>query len=357
MNALIMDTNFEFVCVLDDYESFIWSDRYNAYGDMEIYAPVEAVFYQFIKDGYYVCCSESEHVMIVDEIEIDTDVESGNHLTVKGRSLESILERRIIWEQTVLDGNFQNGIKKLLTDSIISPAIAARKIPNFIFKESTDERITALTVQAQFTGDNLYDSIKALCEANNVGFKVTLNDSFQFVFELYIGTDRSYEQTTVPYVIFSSRFDNIINSNYYESKKDMKNVALVGGEGEGSERRYTTVNGNGGDDTTSGLDRRELFVDARDISSKVDDKTLTEEEYTAQLKERGADKLLEVTSVANFEGEVDATQLYVYGRDFFIGDIVEVANEYGKEGRSRVSEVMYTNDTSGISIVPTFTTV
>ena len=40
-----------------------------------------------------------------------------------------------------------------------------------------------------------------------------------------------------------------------------------------------------------------------------------------------------------------------------IGDIVEVANEYGKEGRSRVSEVMYTDDTSGISIVPTFTTV
>ena len=98
-------------------------------------------------------------------------------------------------------------------------------------------------------------------------------------------------------------------------------------------------------------------MDARDISSKVDDKTLTDEEYTAQLKERGADKLSEVTSVANFEGEVDATQLYVYGRDFFIGDIVEVANEYGKEGRSRVSEVMYTDDTSGISIVPTFTTV
>ena len=34
MNALIMDTDFEVVCVLDDYESFIWSDRYNPYGDM-----------------------------------------------------------------------------------------------------------------------------------------------------------------------------------------------------------------------------------------------------------------------------------------------------------------------------------
>lgn len=357
MNAYIMDTNFKVLCVVDDYESFIWSDRYCAYGDFEIYAPAKAAFYEFIQKEYYIWCSESEHLMIIEKVEINTDIEDGNHLTVSGRSLESILDRRIVWTQTILDGNFQNGIKKLLTDNIISPANTARKIDNFIFKESTDSRITALKVSAQFTGDNLYDSIKALCESNGVGFKVTLDESFRFVFELYMGTDRSYDQNTVPYVVFSPNFENIINSKYYESNSDLKNVALIGGEGEGSERRYTTIGGNGADTSCSGLERRELFVDARDISSKVDDHTLTEDEYNAQLQQRGFDKLSENIEVTNFEGQIDTSLLYVYDRDFFIGDIVQLENEYGKEGKSRVEEVMYSEDTSGVSIVPTFTAV
>ena len=357
MNALIMDTSFNVVCVVDDYESFIWSDRFCAEGDFEIYAPVKAQFNSYIKEGYYLWSSKSEHLMIIEDIEIDTDIESGNHITVTGRSLESILRRRIVWTQTILSGDFQNGIKKLLTDNIISPTISARKITNFIFKESTDSRITSLKVEAQFTGDNLYDSIKALCESNKVGFKVTLNSSFQFVFELYMGTDRSYDQSKVPYVVFSPNFENIINSKYYESSKDLKNVALIGGEGEGTDRRYTVIAGNGGSESTSGLERRELFVDARDISSKVDDKTLTEAEYNAQLQQRGADKLAENKQVTNFDGEIDTTQLYVYGRDFFVGDIVQLENEYGKTSCSRVEETMYSEDANGVGIVPTFTAV
>lgn len=159
------------------------------------------------------------------------------------------------------------------------------------------------------------------------------------------------------YVVFSPNFENIINSNYYESDRDLKNVALIGGEGEGAERRYTTIAGNGATTSCSGLERRELFVDARDISSKVDDRTLSESEYNAQLQQRGSDKLSETISVTNFEGQIDTTQLYVYGRDFFIGDIVQLANEYEKEASSRVEEIMYTDDTSGISIVPTFTAI
>ncbi len=54
----------------------------------------------------------------------------------------------------------------------------------------------------------------------------------QFVFELYAGFDRSYDQTENPYVIFSPKFENIINSNYIESKASLKTVTLVGGEGE-----------------------------------------------------------------------------------------------------------------------------
>ena len=197
------------------------------------------------------------------KIQITSDTEDGNHVTVTGRSLESILDRRIVWGQKLLSGNLQNGIKTLLNENVISPSDSNRKIPNFIFKESIDPAITKLKLEAQYTGDNLYDVIQKICEEQGIGFKITLNDEKQFVFELYAGSDRSYDQTENPYVIFSPKFENIINSNYIESKASLKTVTLVGGEGEGAGRRYTTVGGG------SGLNRRELFTDARDISSNV----------------------------------------------------------------------------------------
>ena len=75
------------------------------------------------------------------------------------------------------------------------------------------------------------------------------------------GADRSYDQFTNPYVIFSPKFENVINTNYLESKKTLKTVTLVAGEGEGADRRITTVACASGAGT--GLNRRELYTDAR----------------------------------------------------------------------------------------------
>ena len=198
----------------------------------------------------------------------------------------------------------------------------------------------------------MYDVIKALCEEAGIGFKVTLNSSKQFVFELYHGSNRSYDQEENPYVIFSPKYDNIINSNYIESKASLKNVTLIGGEGEGSERRYTTVG------VASGLDRRELFTDARDISSDIGDgQTLSTEEYTAQLQQRGKEKLAENINVVSFEGEIETTIMFKYGIDFFMGDIVQFANEYGHESKVRVIEMVRSEDEDGCSAYPTFETV
>ena len=265
MDLMVLDTNLDAIKVVDQYESFIWTDRYYQSGDFELYMPMTTSILDYIKQDYYIQRRGTDRLMIIEKLLIETDTESGDHITVTGRSLESILDRRVIWGQILLTGNLQNAVELLLDDCIINPSNTNRKIPNFIFKASTDPRITALTIEAQYTGDNLYEVIQKICEERGLGFKVTLNENKQFVFELYMGIDRSYDQTEVPYVVFSPSFDNIISSNYMESKSSLKNVALVGGEGEGSARRYTAV-GN-----LVGLNRREMFVDARDISSEIDE--------------------------------------------------------------------------------------
>ena len=107
----------------------------------------------------------------------------------------------------------------MLNENIIEPILVARQIDNFVFEASTDPLITELTIEAQYNGENLYNTIQTLCQINNIGFKITLTDNGFFVFKLYSGTDRSYDQLINPYVTFSPKFENIINSNYIESKK------------------------------------------------------------------------------------------------------------------------------------------
>lgn len=222
MELLVLNTAFESIAVVDTYESLIWTDRYNAYGDFEIFFAMDTGLLEYLKEDNYLWLKESEHCMIIEEIKIDSDTEDGNHLIVTGRSLESILERRIIWGQRIFSGNLQNAIQTMLNENIISPSIADRKIPNFTFKASTDSKVTGLTIDNQYTGDDLYTVIKGLCEENNIGFKIILTDDNKFEFCLYAGADRSYDQTENPYVVFSPNFENIINSNYYSSKANLK---------------------------------------------------------------------------------------------------------------------------------------
>lgn len=346
-----MDTNFKMVSVLDVFISFIWTDRYYEYGDFELYTRVSTDILSKIQSEYYLLNKESEHLMIVENIEIETDLEDGHTVKITGRSLESILDRRIVWSSTIISGNIQDCIKKLLNDSIISPSISERKIDNFIFDTSNNSKITNTIIEeTEYNGDNLYEIISGLCSANDIGFKVVLNKSNQFVFSLYVGEDRSYEQTKNPYVTFSPEFDNLINSNYVESIQDYKNVTLVAGEKDDNDIPKTASTGN-----VSGLSRRELYTEATDINQKQeDDTTLTDEEYKNLLIQRGNEALLEHKISVTFDGEFDATQMYTYNKDFFMGDVVQVANEYGIESKARIIEFIQSQDTNGYSMYPTF---
>lgn len=351
METIVLNTKFEPVGIIDTYESFIWSDRYNEYGDFEIYTSANSKLLELVQLDYYLWMKDTEHMMIVESISIETDSEDGDHLTISGRSLESILDRRVIWNQTIFKGKLQNGIKRLLDQNVISPLLVDRKISNFVFQESKDERITSLTMDAQYTGDELYEAISELCKKNNIGFKIILNESNEFVFSLYIGEDRSRNQSKLPYVIFSPTYDNLTSSSFVESKKLFKNVNLVAGEGEGSARKKVSVG------KASGLERREMFTDARDLSTTTENGTISNDEYNKQLKQRGAVKLSDNNDINSFAAEIAPKISYVYGKDYNLGDIVQVSNEYGKRKAQRISELTFTQTSTGNKVYPTFSKV
>lgn len=351
MILYVLDQNYNKTVVMDHYESALWVDRFNKPGEFELYIPAGSELFTYIECGAYLANNLSDNVMIIEGIKIDTDIEDGNKVIVTGRSLESILDRRIVWTQTDFNNaNLQNAIKRLINENIISPTIAERRISNFVFQDSTDQRITSLSLTAQYTGDNLLDVINDICEANGLGYKITLNNNKQLVFSLYMGQNRSYSQQANNYVIFSPKFENLLNSNYEKDDKPYKNVTLVAGEGEGLDRVTRTVG------SASGLARRELYTDARDVQKKDDEgNEIPLNDYYAKLDQRGIEKLAEAKKTEEFDGETDPFESFIYGEDFFMGDIVQIRNEYGFETASRVIEFIYSDNVSdGLKYYPTF---
>lgn len=97
MDLYVLNTEFDTVAIIDDYESFNWTDRYNEAGDFELVLLVTTELLTVIQTDYYLYFQMSDHLMIIESLEIKTDDEKGNRFVVSGRSLESLLDRRVIW--------------------------------------------------------------------------------------------------------------------------------------------------------------------------------------------------------------------------------------------------------------------
>ena len=360
MELLVLNKIFDTVAIIDVFESFNWTDRYNEAGDFELTILATTQLMQIIQTDYYLYFQKSEHLMIIEDIEIITDVEDGDHIKITGSSLESILNRRIILNQTTFKANsyFQSAILKILNDSLGLNAPEWRAIPNFIVSSSTNYTIASMRMDsgAQYTGDNVYETIVELCKLKKVGFRVLLNAQNKFVFSLYIGTDHTASGgSTIP-VIFSPYFENITNTTYYKSIKSLKTINYVAGEGEGNNRTRVAVT-RGGNKYT-GLARREMYTDARDISKEDEDgNAISNANYEKLLKQRGREKIVkdENSTAETFDGEVDYQTAFVYGVDYKLGDLVEVADKYGHETPARISEILFSFDEEGFSITPSFT--
>ena len=256
MDIYIMNKEFKSIAVIED-ASVIWVNRYYDVGDFELYVGATEKYVEILQSGNYVYRLDDDKLGIIENVKITYDNEGIEYLTATGRFAECLLERRIVWQQTQLAGTAENGLRNLVNNNIVNPVISDRKIPIIELgnvKGYTDR------LNAQYTGDNILEINKNVAIATQTGFKFDFTGS-KFRYELYKGTDRSYNQTQNPYVVFSDKYDNLLTSEYELNTANLKNVALVAGEGEGTARK-TIVVGSG-----AGLDRYEVFVDARNLST------------------------------------------------------------------------------------------
>ena len=341
MDINILDNELNHIAVIDNFSSLMCCKRYYDIGalDLQIEATTETI--NAFKRGYYITRDDDDTIYRIEALEIDTSTdEDKNFLIVGAYDAKKILSQRIIWSQLNFKGTVEDYIRRMITDAIIDPSVEDRKIDNFIIK---DRHGYEETTSEQVTYDNLAEKIIELCKTYGYGWKVTLENG-NFCFDLFKGNDKSVSQTILPPVVFSPEFENFYNSKYVTDGSQFKNVVLSAGEGEGISRRTQAIG------TASGLDRYEMFVDAKGISSDTEDPTFN---YDEALTHKGVDELAKLPVTTSFEGEVDISS-YNYKTDYDLGDVVTLQNEYGIGVNARITEIIETWDMEGYTIEPKF---
>ena len=336
---------------VDTASSVIWISKYNEPGEFEVYirddSGVLGTAYAW-PDECIITRDDSGTAMIVDKVHSVSDAENGNYITISGKSAENILKRRVVVYQFNFSGTAENCIRQLITDNMINAYETNRNITGLTL--GTAQGYTE-TVDVQFLGENLLDIVQGICEKFGYGFRIKFDGSF--IFELYKGADRTENQTENPRLIFSHEMQNVASIEWEFDKTPLKNFAAVGGEGEGAAKviQFTLP----GATASASLLRREMWVDASGISSKVDGGDLPESDYRALLTDAGKTELAENSWRWLMNMEALQVPGYIYGVDYSLGDLVTTKIEHFSGGIiSRVSEVTEVDDESGILVIPKF---
>ena len=346
MDVMVLDNNFNVIGIVDDYQSLIWTERYNEAGDFQLDGDLYSTISKYCKPGYYAKIGKSDTLMIIENIEANEQPKTSNKITIKGRSIDTILERRVLWEFVTTSGKVQSIIKKLITENAIEPVLAQRKIPNLYFVETNDPYIDSKSLNTiQFENDNLYETIQTVCKSFDIGYKMKVLGN-SFAFGLYYGVDRSYKQTTNPYVIFSEEYDNISESRYQCDRAKYKNVALVGGAGDGDQKFRVVA----GDEASSGLDRFEMYLDSGLTDNNGE---ISPQDYAYQVMTKGNEALKEAQKINTIDGKI-VPDMFRYGIDYNMGDILQYKGIMGTSSPVRITEFIRCLDASGYKEYPSY---
>lgn len=283
-----------------DYINLQWTRRYYSCGQFMVQIPAS----DYDPNIAYIYSPDRSELGLVQQVNIIQSV-TGNYAELAGFFSEFRLNDKIVYP-------VYNGSGK--TEAIARAMFTAYKedIPITL---GTDMGLGTST-QLQETGAFLGDRIYELLESDQLSYKI----DYDYVantakFQIWQGLDRTADQNINPRVVFSRELGNITDLTYMHDESNFKNWAVVGGEGEGSDRAYEVV------DLSNGGYKQKVFIDARDLRS--DD--LTTAQYTAVLKQRGLEKLLNYMIIEDFNLTIDPTKKgRQYLIDFDLGDKCDI---------------------------------
>lgn len=305
LDIRIFSRDMELIGFIYDVTSLQWHRKYAEPGRFEIHMACTSANLKYIRKERLVWLYGAAEAGVIERIEKKAGKDA--ELVASGRFLSSYLDRRLIRPfYSINNGLVETAMREIYSNAVSIPRVLLGDMIGI-----TDK----ITFQATYKNLLVYE--EKLAAYAGIGFRFRPDfSSRSIVFEIYKGVDRSVRQSDRSRVIFADEFNNLSSADYVYTSEDYKNVCYVGGQGEGDARTYVTA----GDDTLTGLDRRENFLSATDVEK---DK-LTDTQYTAALLQRGADKMVELAESVSMTAKISPDGNYKYGTDYDLGDIVTV---------------------------------
>ena len=326
------DKELNMLGIVDYFISLRWRRKYFEAGEFEIVLPVNDYIMQIIDENVLVMRNNYTESGIIETIEF-SDNGTDEEVTISGRFLSSILERRIVKSKINFSGNTIEGMNTIV--NAMTPLTDQW--------ETETVTMTSPHIDFQVSYKNVYEYLCKLAEYSNIGFRVVANvDSKVYMFEAWEGKDRTSEQSINEQYSFSDDNYNIEQGKLVMSEKTRVNYVLVGGQGEDANRVLVTV-----DEGITGFDRYEVFSDQKSLTKG----SLSDNDYKAKLRSVGEGKLSDGT----FQLEVTALVQQDYKEKWNLGDIVNIKKEkWGVYTTYRIIEVEETIEDGKKTIYPTF---
>ena len=324
MELELFDLQLNNVGLIDEYTECQIEINYDKHSELKLIVSASKENIEKLQEDIIITkATDIERGYIIKHVEFLDDKSST--LLIEASSVNKLLNDRLIIGQQAYEGNIEDVMKEFVDKNAVSPKNPNRIIPNLVIGADTGIDIN---VNGSATDEPLDECLYDLARKHNITWDIVLDhENKKFVFTTWQGLDRSTEQDINTHVVFSKELDNIITQQYIKNDQNHKTTAVVAGEGEDVDRKRKTVN-----DELSGFDRKEIFVDARDLQSKYknendQDITLTPTEYEQLLVERGNSKLTEYKPIRTFESDVDMYSQFKYGIDYFCGDKITIEND------------------------------
>lgn len=255
----IFDSDLQLVGIVDAFKSLIWAKRYKENGDCELYVPATPENLVLCRKGYFILRDDDDMICQIKRVELDTDAENGNYIIATGYDAKRMLDQRIVWSTMTANGNAESFVRSMVDGALGSSAAEDRQM-----LDSTGRLIFGLgevsgltdRLSEQVSYKNVGEKVREYCMKFGWGYRVRLSSGVLH-FEVYKGADRTGS------VVFSDDYENLSATTYIEDESNMGNVSLIAGEGQGS-ARFRCIAGD-----VSGVDRYEVYSDAKDISKTI----------------------------------------------------------------------------------------
>lgn len=325
--ARVFTTALELKAEIDDFETLYFTRSWYGVGDFCLTIDRSKLnTAELVRGRLVMIGNHTDSVGIIREINYDLDETGVEKVTVRGRQLKDVLSRRIVYPPAGVARYTDSDAAETLIKALIlaqagTGAAVARRIPLLSIAADSARGATYL-ISARYS--NLMDELTDCAYATNISPTMTIDAAAgTIVFDVAEGVDRRSSQIVNGRAIFSPDFDTLKSARILHSDAAYRNILLVGGQGVGAARTIVPV--YTGTEPT-GFDRREQWIDARDLSS------------TPDLTARGEAKAIEYGNEDYLEAEALDCSPLAYRTEYDLGDLCTLS-AFGEVTDARISEV------------------